>query len=138
MTPLQDKLADAREALLDFESANPRSKEDAREAAESWLETAVAVAAFDVAGAVGGAGLQREHLALALDAYTVTSEQFRSWVLAQASGDGLLSRKDRDKRLASLRKTVQSAETAIVREQLEADKQAAEMKLAALERGEQA
>jgi hypothetical protein len=88
--------------------------------------------------AIGGAGLQREHLALAIDAFTVASPQFRDWVLAQASVEGLLSRRERDKQLAKLEKAVREAETQIVRAQLEAEKQAAEAKLAALERGDAA
>jgi hypothetical protein len=130
MTP-EGKLEQARAALLGFESANPRAKEDLREAAEAWIADARHVVALDVTAAVSG-GLQREHLASVIDAFTVASPAFRDWLLAQVNDVGLISRKQRDGELKRLQKAVRDADAAVARAGLEAEKRAVEERLAAL------
>jgi hypothetical protein len=134
---LEDKLADARAALIDFQSANPRSREDVHESAEAWLADARRVTRLDVAGYVAGGGsLHPDHLNAAVLAFVVESDAFASWLTAGIDSGQLLPRKKRGGEIKRLQKAVQSCETAIVREQLEADKSAAEQKLAELERSE--
>jgi hypothetical protein len=139
MTPLEDKLAEARAARLDFQSAHPRAKEDVAEGAAAWLADARRVTRLDVAGYIAGGGsLHHEHLNAAVTAFVVDSDAFASWMTAGIESAQLLPRKKRDAELKRLAKAVKDAETAIVREQLEAEKTAAEVKLAALERDEAA
>ena len=134
-----DQLAQARAALLEFQSEHPRSREDVQEGAEAWLRDARRVTHLDVAGYIAGGGsLHPDHLRAAVDAFIVDGEAFASWLKAGIDGASLLPRKKRDAELKRLEKAVKDAETAIVRAELEADKAAAEAKLAALEGGEQA
>jgi hypothetical protein len=135
MTPLEYKLASSREALIDFQSEHPRSREDVVEAAEGWLADAKRVTALDVGACIAG-GLQHEHLNRAILSFVVDSDAFASWLKAGIDGGSLIPRRKRDGEIKRLEKAVRDAETAIVREQLEAEKTAAETKLAALERGE--
>jgi hypothetical protein len=139
MMPLPDKLAQARDALLDFQSANPRSREDVHESAEAWLRDAKQVTRLDVAGyIVGGHGLHPDHLRAAVDAFVVESDGFADWLKAGIDNGQLLPRRKRDGEIKRLERAVEEAERSIIRAELEADKAAAEAKLAALERGEQA
>jgi hypothetical protein len=128
----EEKLTKTREELSRYESDNPRSREDVHEAAASWLETAQHVNDFDVQAALGTGILHGEHLAAVIGAYTVASPAFREWVLAQVDGEGLPSRKERDKRLSALRKAVKDAEVAVKKAELDARKSELENELAAL------
>jgi hypothetical protein len=129
----EEKLVQAKAALLDFQSKHPRSREDVQEGAVQWLADARRVTQMDVGGYIAGGGsLHPDHMAAAVTAYVVGSEGFAAWLMEQVDAGGLLPRRKREGEIKRLAKVVSDAETAIVRAQLEADTAAAEAKLAEL------
>jgi hypothetical protein len=130
----EERLDQAKAALLDFQSKHPRSREDVQEGAERWLADACRVSEFDLGGYLAGGGsLQRDHLASAIDAFVIASPEFAAWVREQVDAGGLMPRKKCEAEQAKLEKAVRDAETALVRARLEADKAAAVAKLAELD-----
>jgi hypothetical protein len=130
------RLAEAQAALVEFESRNPRSREDVQEGVAQWVADARKVSAVDIGGVIAGGGsLQHDHLGGVVRAYVLASDDFATWLANQVDARGLLPCKKRESELKRLQKAVADAEKAIVREKLEADRAAAEAELAKLDGG---
>jgi hypothetical protein len=133
---LEERLAQAEAALLDFQSEQPRSREDAREAAEAWLAEARHVTAIDLAPVfTGGGSLHPANMKAAIEAFIVASPEFERWLLSHVDGRSLLPQKKRQAKVQELEKAVRGAEKAVARDRLANQQRKVEVHLAAFEDG---
>jgi hypothetical protein len=129
-----ERLEAAKADLVEFQSRHPRSREGVQEEIQQWLADGRQTTKVDIGGViVGGGSLHPDHLTAAVRAFVVDSDAFAAWITEQADARDLLPRKKLNTERAKLEKAVREAETAIVREQLQAQRAEAEAKLAELE-----
>ena len=130
----EQRLEQVQAALARFRAEHPYSREQVVQFAEGWLTDARRVTAWDLGPVFAGGGrLDFDNLAAAVRAYTVASDGFREWVLGNVDQAALLPERKHAAQLRKLERTVREAETAIVRERLEAQREAVESELARLE-----